>query len=166
MPFDSVAAFIPRMISQVRFAAAITEDMAAKAELPNIARELAQIIKAFLFVSIFVPIYVSFCIPCRSGFTRSSQFVQGIMESAKVLTTDQKNAVVVNKISSQYQAASTTITALLSALKRGAKGERDTETAIDEIGQIIGDLDAAALFAAANQLEVSLFSPFFPRRSH
>jgi len=82
--------------------------------------------------------------------------IGSLIENAKILTANQKNPQALQKITQQYQAVSETVTKLLNAAKQGAKGERETEQAIEEINAVIGDLDAAALFAAANQLEVEL----------
>ncbi|EGC38365.1 actin binding protein [Dictyostelium purpureum] len=79
-----------------------------------------------------------------------------IIGDAKLASADHKNNQLQQKISNNFKDITTQIANLISALKAGATGDRDIETALNEVNHVTTDLDAASLFAAAGQIDVDI----------
>eukprot|EP01133_Synstelium_polycarpum_P004292 gene4292-5011_t len=77
----------------------------------------------------------------------------GIVADAKLASADHTNQDLQQKINNNFKNITTAIAQLISALKAGATGDRDIETALNNITHITTDLDAASLFAAAGQVD-------------
>ncbi|EGG16302.1 talinB [Cavenderia fasciculata] len=77
-----------------------------------------------------------------------------IVQDAKLASADHTNNELQGKINNNFKNITTAIANLISALKAGATGDRDIETAINNITHVTTDLDAASLFAAAGQVDV------------
>lgn len=71
----------------------------------------------------------------------------------KTLTQDTKNRQAQTEVANSLKEVRGAVQSLLSTIKEGAIGERMLEEALEEILKSGRDLDAAALFSAAGQLE-------------
>eukprot|EP01104_Vermistella_antarctica_P018056 TRINITY_DN6574_c0_g1_i1.p1 TRINITY_DN6574_c0_g1~~TRINITY_DN6574_c0_g1_i1.p1 ORF type:complete len:2432 (+),score=758.04 TRINITY_DN6574_c0_g1_i1:122-7417(+) len=79
-----------------------------------------------------------------------------ILEDAKAVSADSSNDSLHAAVAGRLKLVTNAISALTKEFKTGAVGELNIIAAVSKISNIVSDLDAAALFAAAGQLEYEL----------
>ncbi|KAH3746014.1 actin binding protein [Pelomyxa schiedti] len=76
-----------------------------------------------------------------------------ILQTVQEMMMDPKNATLLSKVNETFKQLATTTAALLQAAKKGAKGEAIFEEALELLKTTLAQLDRAALFASAGQLD-------------
>jgi len=79
--------------------------------------------------------------------------------AAQGVNNDPKNRSLHMALAAAASAVTAAVSALLDACYAGATGERECEDAVFQLGRIVADLDACALFAAAGQIDAEEIAP-------
>lgn len=76
-----------------------------------------------------------------------------VINDAKLVSSDRKNPQLQAALGASFKNITTAIGQFVSALKAAPASEKDVDRALEEVSKVMAELDTAALFAAAGQLE-------------
>lgn len=76
-----------------------------------------------------------------------------VINDAKLVASDRKNPQLQNALGASFKNITTAVGQLVNAIKAAPASEKDVDRALEEVAKTMAELDTAALFAAAGQLE-------------
>jgi hypothetical protein len=81
-----------------------------------------------------------------------------VINDAKLVSSDRKNPQLQTALGASFKTITNAIGQFVAALKAAPASEKDVDRALEEVSRVMAELDTAALFAAAGQLEADTTS--------